>query len=323
MAAVPLYIKVLAAGGLVTERFLLIPFFGVCCIIAHKFQLLKGFSAFQYKLLTQFAKAHSATQLAIRDCTVDKVRGKGKVAVITGGNSGVGEATAKLFAKEGAVVVITARREAALTKVAEEIKAAGGEAFAVSTDISKPEDPERLMELVLKKYGKIDILINNAGILETGLKPIDRFLDEDLDRIVETNQKGTMRCMRAAARRMQSGASIVNVASVAGVKGCGGAAYVASKAAVIGVTKHTALRFQQTGIRCNAICPGNIITPMTTGTDPAMLDPDMIGAMAAHSNLKTPSCTAEDVANVILFFASDESRAITGQVIVTDFGAML
>ena len=173
---------------------------------------------------------------------------KGKVAVITGGNSGVGEATAKLFAKEGAVVVITARREAALTKVAEEIKAAGGEAFAVSTDISKPEDPERLMELVLKKYGKIDILINNAGILETGLKPIDRFLDEDLDRIVETNQKGTMRCMRAAARRMQSGASIVNVASVAGVKGCGGAAYVASKAAVIGVTKHTALRFQQTGM---------------------------------------------------------------------------
>ena len=113
---------------------------------------------------------------------------KGKVAVITGGNSGVGEATAKLFAKEGAVVVITARREAALTKVAEEIKAAGGEAFAVSTDISKPEDPERLMELVLKKYGKIDILINNAGILETGLKPIDRFLDEDLDSIVETNQ---------------------------------------------------------------------------------------------------------------------------------------
>ena len=206
---------------------------------------------------------------------------KGKVAVITGGNSGVGEATAKLFAKEGAVVVITARREAALTKVAEEIKAAGGEAFAVSTDI------------------------------------------EDLDRIVETNQKGTMRCMRAAARRMQSGASIVNVASVAGVKGCGGAAYVASKAAVIGVTKHTALRFQQTGIRCNAICPGNIITPMTTGTDPAVLDPDMIGAMAAHSNLKTPSCTAEDVANVILFFASDDSRAITGQVIVTDFGAML
>ena len=115
---------------------------------------------------------------------------KGKVAIITGGNSGVGEATAKMFAKEGATVVITARREAALEKVAEEIKAAGGEVFAVSTDISKKGDPERLMDLVIKKYGKVDILVNNAGILEEGLKPIDRFSDEDLDRIVETNEKG-------------------------------------------------------------------------------------------------------------------------------------
>ena len=247
----------------------------------------------------------------------------GKVAVITGGNSGVGEATAKLFAKEGASVIITARRESALNRVVEEIKAAGGDAFAVSTDISKPEDPEKLMNLVMEKYGKIDILVNNAGILEQGLKPIDRFDDEDLDRIVETNEKGTMRCMRAASKRMTSGASIVNVASVAGEKGCGGACYVASKAAVIGVTKHTALRFQGAGIRCNAICPGNIITPMTAGTNPASLDPDMIGAMATHSNLKTPSCQAEDVANIILFFASDESKAITGQAIVADFGSML
>ena len=232
----------------------------------------------------------------------------GKVAVITGGNSGVGAATAKLFAKEGATVVITARREAALKEVADEITAAGGEVYAVSTDISKPEDPEALMQKVMDKYGKIDILVNNAGILEQGLKPIDRFLDEDMDRIIETNEKGTMRCMKAASKRMKSGASI---------------AYVASKAAVIGLTKHTALRFQKDGIRCNAICPGNIITPMTMGTDPAALDPDMIGAMMNHSDIKAPSCTAEDVANVIIFFASDEAKAITGQIIVTDYGAML
>ena len=98
--------------------------------------------------------------------------------------------------------------------------------------------------------GKGRCNVTNAGILEEGLKPIDRFSDEDLDRIVETNEKGTMRCMRAAAQKMQAGASIVNVASIAGVKGCGGAAYVASKAAIVGVTKHTALRFQATGIRC-------------------------------------------------------------------------
>ena len=126
----------------------------------------------------------------------------GKVAVITGGNSGVGAATAKLFAAEGASVVITARRAAALEEIADEIRQAGGEVLALSTDISKPEDPERLREAAMEKYGKIDILVNNAGILEAGLKPIDRFTDEDLDRIIDTNQKGTMRCIRAAAKRM-------------------------------------------------------------------------------------------------------------------------
>lgn len=248
---------------------------------------------------------------------------KDKVAIITGGNSGVGAATAKLFAAEGATVVITARREAALEQVAKEIEEAGGTVLAVSTDISKPEDPEKLMDIVMERFGRIDILINNAGILEVGLKPIDRFLDEDLDRIVETNQKGTMRCMRAACKRMQAGASIVNMASAAGAMGCGGAAYVSSKAAIIGVTKHTALRFQAQGIRCNAVCPGTIVTPMTSALKPETLDQDMMGAMATHSNLRTQPCTAEDIANILLFLASDESRPLTGQIIMSDFGANL
>ncbi len=246
-----------------------------------------------------------------------------KIAVITGGNSGVGAAAAKLFAAEGATVIITARREAALEKIAGEIKEAGGRVLAISTDISKPEDPERLMQTVMEQFGRIDILVNNAGILEEGLKPIDRYSDEDLDRIVETNQKGTMRCMRAASSRMQAGASIVNVASVAGYEGCGGAAYVSSKAAIIGVTKHTALRFQAQGIRCNAVCPGTIVTPMTSSMKADALDQDMFGAMSVHSNLRTQPCTAEDVANILLFLASDESRAMTGQILVTDFGASL
>ncbi|MGN0624083.1 MAG: SDR family oxidoreductase, partial [Oscillospiraceae bacterium] len=141
--------------------------------------------------------------------------------------------------------------------------------------------------------------------------------------IVETNQKGTMRVMRSAAKRMEQGASIVNVASVAGVTGCGGAAYVSSKAAIIGVTKHTALRFQASGIRCNAICPGTIVTPMVADMNPAALDQDMFGAMGAHSNLRTQPCMPQDVANILLFLASDESRAITGQILVTDFGSNL
>ena len=120
-----------------------------------------------------------------------------KIAVVTGANSGVGAAIAKLFAKEGATVVMTARRKAALEEVASQIESDGGTTFVMATDISKLEDPERLMAAVEEKYGRIDILVNNAGILEKGLKPIDRFSDEDLDRIIETNQKGTMRCMRS------------------------------------------------------------------------------------------------------------------------------
>ena len=110
---------------------------------------------------------------------------------------------------------------------------------------------------------------------------------------------------------------------MAGYEGCGGAAYVSSKAAIIGVTKHTALRFQAQGIRCNAVCPGTIVTPMTSSMKADQLDQDMFGAMSTHSNLRTQPCTAEDVANILLFLASDESRAMTGQIMVTDFGASL
>ena len=181
-----------------------------------------------------------------------------KVAIITGGNSGVGAATAVLFAREGAKVVISARRKPQLEEVAAKIREAGGEVLPVVADISKPEDADRVVAEAVQAYGKLDILVNNAGVLEEGLKPIDRVEDADMDRILDINTKGTMYCMRAATAKMEEAGcgSIVNVASVAGVMGCGGAAYVASKAAIIGITRHTALRFAGKGIRCNAVCPG-------------------------------------------------------------------
>ena len=248
-----------------------------------------------------------------------------KVAIITGGNSGVGAATALLFAKEGAKVVITARRQQQLEEVAAKIREAGGEVLPVVSDISKKGDADAVVAKAVEAYGKLDILVNNAGVLEEGLKPIDRVNDDDLDRILDINTKGTMYCMRAATVEMSKAGtgSIVNVASVAGVMGCGGAAYVSSKAAIIGVTKHTALRFAGTGIRCNAVCPGTIVTPMVAGMNPANMDADMFGQMAKHSDLKVPPCMPEDVANILLFLASDESRAITGQALVTDFGGTL
>lgn len=250
---------------------------------------------------------------------------EGKTAIITGGNSGVGEATAIRFAREGANVIITARREEQLMAVAEKIKAEGGSVLAIRGDISNPEDSVMLVKKAVEVFGGLDILVNNAGVLDQGLLPVDRVSDSEIDRIVDINTKGTMYCIRAALQEMlprQKG-SIVNVASVAGVNGGGGAAYVASKAAVIGITRHTAMRCAAEHVRCNALCPGMITTPMTAGSNPAELDPDMMGAMYKHADLKLPVCSADDVANSVLFLASDEAAPITGQAIVLDYGSSL
>jgi NAD(P)-dependent dehydrogenase (short-subunit alcohol dehydrogenase family) len=250
---------------------------------------------------------------------------EGKVAIITGGNSGVGAATAQKFAAEGAKVVITARRQAQLEEVAAKIREAGGEVLPIVSDISKAEDAKMVVAKTLEAFGKVDILINNAGVLDNGLKAIDSFTDDDMNKVIDINTKGTMCITREVAVEMAKAnyGSIVNVASVAGVMGCGGAAYVASKAAIVGLTRHTALRFAGTGVRCNSICPGTIVTPMVAGMNPANMDMNIFGQMMKHNDLKVAPCMPEDVANMLLFFASDESRAITGQSIVTDFGSTL
>ena len=249
----------------------------------------------------------------------------GKVAIITGGNSGVGAATAELFAKEGAKVVITARRMPQLEEVAAKIRENGGEVLPISTDVSNAEQVENMVAKVVETYGRVDVLVNNAGVLEEGLKPIERFEEEDLEWVLGINTKGCMYCTRAVVKEMMknNSGSIINLDSVAGAFGTGGAAYATSKAAVIGLTKHTAIRFTGTGIRCNSVNPSTIITPMTMNTDPSKLDQNMFGQMRKHMNLSVSPCMPADVANVLLFLASDESRAITGQVLVTDFGATL
>lgn len=246
---------------------------------------------------------------------------EGKVAVITGANSGVGAETAKLFASEGATVVISARRLEPLNEVAEEIRNAGGTVEVVKTDISDNESCKALINTAVEKFGKLDILVNNAGVLEEGLKPIDRFTDEDYDFVTSINENGTMNCIRAATNVMGEWASIVNVASIAGEYGCGGAVYVASKAAIIGITKHTAMRFADAHIRCNAVCPETILTPMVAGMNQSNMDIDMITQMSKHTDIRATPCTPKDVANVILFLASDEAKPITGQAIISDYGS--
>lgn len=249
----------------------------------------------------------------------------GKVCIITGSNSGVGAAAAELFAKEGAKVVITARRQDKLDEEAKKIEEMGGTVLAVKCDVSKEEEVVALVKTVVEKFGTVDVLLNNAGVLEAGLKPIDRCLTEDVDKVFSINTKGTIFCSRECAKVMaeKGSGSIINLDSVAGHFGCGGAAYVTSKAAVIGLTKHTALRFAGKGIRCNSVCPSTIITPMTMTTDPRTLDVDMMTQMAKHADLKVQPCMPDDVAKVCLFLASDDSKPITGQIIVCDYGSTL
>ena len=249
----------------------------------------------------------------------------GKVCIITGSNSGVGAAAAELFAKEGAKVVITARRQDKLDEEANKIRSMGGTVLAVKCDVSKEEEVIALVKKVVEEFGTVDVLLNNAGVLEAGLKPIDRCLAEDIDRVFSINTKGTIFCSRECAKIMaeKGTGSIINLDSVAGQFGCGGAAYVTSKAAVIGLTKHTALRFAGKGIRCNSVCPSTIVTPMTMTTDPKTLDVDMMTQMSKHADLRVQPCMPDDVARVCLFLASDDSRPITGQVIVCDYGSTL
>ena len=239
-----------------------------------------------------------------------------KTVLVTGGTRGIGLGIAETFLQKGYTVYVTYSKD---EQDAELAKSKGCK--VIKADVSNETQVLQAFESI----GSLDILINNAGVLDSGLKAIDSFSDEDMNRVIDINTKGTMCMMREISAEMAKTGygSIVNVASVAGVMGCGGAAYVASKAAIIGITRHTALRFAGTGVRCNAICPGTIVTPMVAGMSAANMDMNIFGQMMKHNDLKVQPCMPDDVANMLVFFASDESRAITGQSIVTDFGSTL
>ena len=249
---------------------------------------------------------------------------KDKVAIVTGGNSGIGEAIAETFAREGAKVVVASLGASCRDNIAKKLKAMGAEYLMIPCDISKEEDVKNVFDKTIKKFKRVDVMINNAGVLEKGLLPIDKFKSEDWEWVTRINTFGTMLCMKYASNVMlkQKGGSIVNISSIAGARGFGGSVYCSTKAAMLGLTRNSAMRFAGTGIRCNAICPGSVLTPMTTGTS-GNLDPDMYGAMENYGNLNVGICKPEDIANVALFLASDESSAITGQELIVDKGYSL
>ena len=248
----------------------------------------------------------------------------GKTALITGGSSGIGAETARVFAKQGAKVAIFARGQAKMDRVAAELKALGADCLTIAGDVTKSEDCSAAVEQVVAVFGRIDVLVNNAGAGDfhtTTEKCSDAFWDQ----MIALNQSSVLYCCRAALPHMraQGSGSIVNLSAIAGVYGNAGVSYSAAKAAVIAMTKNIALQYTGTDIRCNAVCPGPTAVDRMDGREDALMDLDFFAITDRHMDSSIPFAAAEDQANVIAFLASDLSRCITGQAIVTDNGRCL
>ena len=241
------------------------------------------------------------------------------VALVTGGGSGIGKATALAFAERGDVVAILDNRREAGESTAAEIQEAGGEALFIPTDVRDSEQVRRAIDLVLGRFSRLDYAFNNAGI--EGVKaPLAEYPEEDWDQVLAINLKGVYLCMKheLAVMARQKQGIIVNMASIAGQIGFpGSAAYCAAKGGVIQLTKAAALDYATQGIRVNAVCPAVILTEMIdrmTGGDGALQD------AFAHMHPMERAGYPEEVADAVIWLCSGASSFITGQAISIDGG---
>lgn len=246
----------------------------------------------------------------------------GKVAVVTGAASGIGKAIALLFAKEGASVIVSDMNEEGSMKVVEEIKSAGGNAKAVVANVTKLEDIDNMIDTAVSEYGSLDILVNNAGIMDN-MMPAAEVTDELWDKVFAINTKAPMRITRKALAVFlkQERGVIVNVVSAAALHGSrAGAAYTASKHAVVGYTKNVAFQYAIKGIRCNAIAPGGVNTNIgTTMSEPSEFGMERVMSGAGNN---PRNGEPEEIATVALFLASNDSSFVNGDVIEADSGWM-
>ena len=246
---------------------------------------------------------------------------EGKVAVITGAADGIGRATAILFAKEGAKLVLADINEKGLTKTLDLISRQGGKAVGQKTDVSIESEVKALIDLALRTYSQIDILCNNAGITGT-IAALEGQQEEDWRRVYGVNVLGAVFAVKHAAGHMQARkkGSIVNTASVAGIRsGAGGNAYSASKAALINFTQTAACDLGAYHIRVNAVCPGLIETGMTRPIFDLARERGKEEKLGSRCELRRFG-RPEEVAYAILFLASDEASYITGQALPVDGG---
>jgi NAD(P)-dependent dehydrogenase (short-subunit alcohol dehydrogenase family) len=243
----------------------------------------------------------------------------GKVAVITGAGRGIGRATALAFARRGAVVVAANRRNADGESLTAEIAAAGGSAHFVATDVAAPQQIRQLMDETVARYGRIDIVFNNAGYQEPRALVADA-PENRFDKVFHTNVQSVWLGMKYALAHMlpNGGGAIVNCASVSGLRNPnpGLSLYSASKAAVISLTRSAAVEYAEKGVRINAVAPGRIVTDMMLGSQ--IMDMSAVAAGLPLRRMGRP----EEVAEAVVWLASDAASFVVGHVLCTDGGFM-
>jgi NAD(P)-dependent dehydrogenase (short-subunit alcohol dehydrogenase family) len=243
---------------------------------------------------------------------------EGKVAVVTGGNAGIGEAIAKRFADEGASIVITGRRQQEVDRVASVIRLNKSKVLGVAGSVTDEAHVQDVVRRTLDSFGRIDVLVNNAGIGEFG-KRLHETDDATWGKVLDINITGVFRMTRAVIPHMQKQGrgAIVNISSIASLVGLSGlAAYTASKGALDALTRALAIEYAKEGIRCNVVNPGLIDTPMAA---PLMANPDMLQPILTQYAIRRPG-TADEVASMVLYLASDEAAWVTGAAFPIDGG---
>lgn len=243
-----------------------------------------------------------------------------KSIVVTGASSGMGKQIVETFVQEGASVIAVARRKERLDALVESLKDAPGKVIAFAGDVSKKEDNEAMIDLAVKEFGKLDVLVNNAGVMDD-MAPIAQVTDEKYEFVMSVNVYGPMAAMRKACQvflAQGNGGNIINVSSIGAQHQAAGPVYGASKAALNAMSKNTAYMYKNDKIRCNVIAPGGIQTEIGA----AMGRPNIDGyqKLAPVLGMSPPQGEASDIANTALFLASDDSAYVSGVIIPVDGG---